>query len=108
MWFKFTVQVKYLIKSAFRTSRDLPSSCNLTSFSLLIHDLQSSNGFTFGLTGASSQSSGDAARDTPEDLSVTKDDDDDDDGDDDSDKLNDSSPAGGDPERLKAFNVSRH
>ncbi|KAJ8033016.1 Nucleolar protein 4-like [Holothuria leucospilota] len=45
------------------------------------------------------------SKDTPEDLSVSKDDDDDDDGDDDSEKANETTPAGVDPERLKSFNM---
>lgn len=45
-------------------------------------------------------------KDTPEDLSVSKDEDDEDDGDDDSEKANETAPAGVDPERLKSFNVS--
>ncbi|XP_038057687.1 nucleolar protein 4-like isoform X3 [Patiria miniata] len=65
----------------------------------------SSNGFGYSsLVGTSVHPPPDGARDTPEDLSVTKDDDDDDDGDDDSDKLNETTP-GVDPERLKAFNM---
>lgn len=64
----------------------------------------SSNGYNYSLVGTSVHQPPEGARDTPEDLSVTKDDDDDDDGDDDSDKLNETTP-GVDPERLKAFNV---
>ncbi|PIK34614.1 hypothetical protein BSL78_28567, partial [Apostichopus japonicus] len=44
-------------------------------------------------------------KDTPEDLSVSKDEDDEDDGDDDSEKANETAPAGVDPERLKSFNM---
>ncbi|XP_033644628.1 nucleolar protein 4-like isoform X2 [Asterias rubens] len=64
----------------------------------------SSNGYNYSLVGTSVHQPPEGARDTPEDLSVTKDDDDDDDGDDDSDKLNETTP-GVDPERLKAFNM---
>ncbi|XP_022089372.1 nucleolar protein 4-like isoform X2 [Acanthaster planci] len=65
----------------------------------------SSNGYGYSsLVGTSVHQPPEGARDTPEDLSVTKDDDDDDDGDDDSDKLNETTP-GVDPERLKAFNM---